>query len=73
MNNVYKITIGKKDAFFKKIFYSSTVDLQCCANFTSVQKSDSVVSIYIYIHILFHILSMMVYHRILNIVICAMQ
>ena len=41
---------------------------------SSVQKSDPVIHTYIYIYILFfNILSIMVYHRMLNIVLCAIQ
>ena len=56
--------------------YWSIVDLQCCVSFWCTAKWFSYIYIYIYIYIynLFKIfLSIMVYHRILNIVLCARQ
>ena len=39
----------------------------------AVQQSDSVICVYIYTHILFHILFIMIYHGLLNIVPRAIQ
>ena len=50
------------DSFFK--YYWCRVDLQCCA-ISAVQQSDSVINTYIYFFISF---SIMVFHKILNIV-----
>ena len=49
------------------LFCGSIVDLQCCVNFC-LQQSDSVIHIFFFIFF-----STMVYHRILNIVPCAIQ
>ena len=57
---------------FKNLFYLSIVDLQWCVNFCCTEKLFN----YIYIHIytfLFILSPIMVYHRILNIVSCAIQ
>ena len=51
------------------VFNWSIVDLQCCVN-SAVQPSDSVIHLYTFFWKSF---SMMVYHRILNPVPCAMQ
>ena len=75
MNNVYKITVGKKDAVsFFKIFYSSTIISSVVLTSQVCSKvSQLYLSVCMYIDILFPVLPMMVYHRILNIVFCAMQ
>ena len=47
----------------------SIVYLQCCVNFCHIAEGFS----YTYVHILFIFFSVMVYHRILNIIPCAIQ
>ena len=71
---------GQQKCFEVGFFFSVLVffiEVQLIYNvvlISVVQKSDSVTYIYIYIYNLFKIfLSIMVYHRILNIVLCAVQ
>ena len=47
--------------------------LQADSFLLSHQEKKKKKYIYIYVYVIFHILSIIVYHRILNIVICAMQ
>ena len=53
-------------------FNSSLVDLQCCVNHFCNQQSDSVMHGYTFFSF-FICFSTTVFHRILNIVLCAMQ
>ena len=54
--------------------YRSVADLQCCVNFYCRAKGFSDTYIYIYIYTFFFIFfSIMVYHRVLNIVPRAVQ
>ena len=55
-------------SFYFFIFYWSIVDLQCCVNFCCT----AVIQLYMYIFF-FILFSIMVYHRILNTVPCAIQ
>ena len=64
-----KLNKGLASAFLKSVVYWSIVDLQCCVSFKCTAKWFSYKSIYI----LFPIFSIMDYHRILNIALCAMQ
>ena len=52
-------------SFFKNL---SIVNLQCCANLCCIAKW---IQLYAYMHSFFMLLSIVVYHRILNIVPCA--
>ena len=67
-NSIIRIQATK--FYFLNLFYWSIVDLQCYINFCCTAKWLS----YTYLYTFFFIfLSMMVYHRILNIVPCATQ
>ena len=59
------------------LFYWSTVDVQCCVNFWCTAKQFiHFIYIYIYTHtytFFFTFVSIMVYHKILNIVPCAIE
>ena len=47
----------KSDPIFKNLFYWRIVSLQCCVNLYCTEKWFSNTYIYIYLYILFHILS----------------
>ena len=55
--------------FLKNLFYSSIV-IYSVVLISAVQQSDSVIHIYTFFFVFF---SIVVYHRILNIVPCAIQ
>ena len=68
--NVSKVPpSGSPFLFLKNLSYLGIVDLNCCV-ISAVQQSDSVIYKYIHIYI-FIFVSIMVYHRILKIVPCA--
>ena len=69
---VFSLSLTIKTAiFYLFLFYWSIVGLQCCVNF-AIWQNDSVmhICIYAYFSIFF---SIMAYHRILNIVLCAIH
>ena len=58
-----------KTLFFFNVFYWSIVDLQCCVSFWYLAKWFSYAYIYTFF---FRFFSIMLYHRILNIVLCSL-